>query len=509
MPAVKKQLGAHLVGADEIESLLLTVGLLKKRGGEGERGDEDQRGCYDSFRERLIFPIARSDGSPIAFGGRLLAADPKAPKYINSPESPLYAKRKTLYGLPQALPALRREKRAFLVEGYMDVLSMVQGGFPGTVACCGTALTPEHAKILARFVERTTVVFDGDMAGRAAASKSVEAFLNTGVDLFVATLPQDEDPDSLVRSGEVGRLREALEHTAIAGLEFVLKHFIEEEGTGGQLSPAILGKVAQRFALLVAKIQNPVEKEFSLRRGADVLGVSVDSLDRIVRDESKRAQSRWAAVGEVTKRSVPSHSPVANEGVMSVKSEPVFVPAHTDARPSRTGRNGSVGLREGDGAARHFLFRQMVVALLCEPSLATSILALAEADAERPPLPKKLRRFIEEVIQIESFPSIEIVVKGGDEGAATARLLEEILAKHGLGGGGLVEEAVKQCQVGGSDPKRLLDDSGRATHWTSVKEQVEVLHRRAVATADQDDKARLIQEKLLKRRTLERFRPER
>lgn len=511
LPAIRKQLegqGSTLTGSSggDLEPMLITLGLLKQRSGDDEEGQELRRGCYDSFRERLMFPIARSDGAPIAFGGRLLAADAKAPKYINSPESPLYAKRKTLYGLHQAMPTMRREKRAFLVEGYMDVLSMVQGGYTGSVACCGTALTPEHAKILSRFVERTTVVFDGDGAGRAAAAKSVEAFLNTGVDLYVAVLPQGEDPDSLVRAGELERLREAVERSSVAGLEFLLAQLIEEEGS--TLTPAVSGRVAQRFATTVAKIANPVEKEFSLRRGAELLGVSMEALDRIVREETKRAQGRAAPTAEVARPTAPrvdrerAHSEVGRTD--RNVSVPVEFSAPSTLPSPGVKRQAKVDAQEH--AAKQFLYKQMVIALLCEPSLASPMLSLSEHET---PLPKKLRRFFEAVAATEDLPNIHGVMKGGEEGAAAQRTLEALLQSHGLAGAGLLEEAIKQCTIGGSDPKRFLDDASRANNWTSVKQQVEVLHRQAAQSSDEVDKARLIQEKLLKRRSLERYRPER
>ena len=519
LPAINKQLDGQGPTAAELEPMLLTLGLLKQRSADDTDTQEQKRGCYDSFRERLMFPIARSDGAPIAFGGRLLAADPKAPKYINSPESPLYSKRKTLYGLHQAMPTMRREKRAFLIEGYMDVLSMVQGGYSGSVACCGTALTPDHAKILARFVERTTVVFDGDGAGRAAAAKSVEAFLNTGVDLYVAVLPQDEDPDSLVRTGEVERLRDAIESSSVAGLEFLLRQLLDEEGS--TLTPAVSGRVAQRFATTVAKIANPVEKEFSLRRGAELLGVSMEALDRIVREETKRAHGRTAAPTEGARpprvRQDPDrvHRPLElprlqGDPAAAVEFSAPLVTSASSRMPAIEGASVSAR-REAKGdaaerAAKQFLYKQMVVALLCEPSLAAPMLTLSESET---PLPKKLRRFFEAVANAEELPSIQGVMRGGEEGGAAKRILEELLQSHGLAGAGLLEEAVKQCTIGGSDPKRFLDDASRANNWTCVKQEVEVLHRQAAESSDEVDKARLIQEKLLKRRSLERYRPER
>ena len=175
------------------EDLMLEVGLL----GSSERSREP----YDRFRGRIIFPIEGRSGRVIAFGGRVLQGDGKdAPKYLNSPETPIYHKGSNLYGLSWARHSIRREETALVVEGYMDVVSLAAHGFENVVAPLGTALTPEQAKLLSRYTTRVLILFDSDAAGLKATFKAGDTLLEAGLHPAVVTLPPGEDPDTLVRS---------------------------------------------------------------------------------------------------------------------------------------------------------------------------------------------------------------------------------------------------------------------------------------------------------------------
>ena len=175
------------------EDLMLEVGLV----GSSERSREP----YDRFRGRIIFPIEGRSGRVIAFGGRILEGDGKdAPKYLNSPETPIYHKGSNLYGLSWARHSIRREESALVVEGYMDVVSLAAHGFENVVAPLGTALTPEQAKLLSRYTTRVLLLFDSDAAGLKATFKAGDTLLEAGLHPAVVTLPPGEDPDTLVRS---------------------------------------------------------------------------------------------------------------------------------------------------------------------------------------------------------------------------------------------------------------------------------------------------------------------
>jgi len=178
------------------DPLLEEAGLVRQR--EAEDGAE--AGRYDWFRERIMFPIRGVDGHVIGFGGRVL--DDSKPKYMNSPETPVFSKGRELYGLFEARQALRDKGYALVVEGYMDVVALAQSGFANAVATLGTACTAEHVQKLFRFTDSVVFSFDGDAAGRRAAARALEASLPHATDLRTVRflfLPPEHDPDSYVR----------------------------------------------------------------------------------------------------------------------------------------------------------------------------------------------------------------------------------------------------------------------------------------------------------------------
>lgn len=199
---VMKQLGTN----DRRKALLDEAGMIAT----------SDRGKYDRFRERLMFPILDRRGRVIAFGGRVLSAD-KSPKYLNSPETPLFHKGRELFALWQVKQANQSLTRIMVVEGYMDVIALHQAGLPIAVATLGTATTPEHTELLFRAAPDVVFCFDGDRAGRAAAWKALESALprlRDGRQAYFLFLPDGEDPDSLVRKeGKDGlekRIKEAM-----------------------------------------------------------------------------------------------------------------------------------------------------------------------------------------------------------------------------------------------------------------------------------------------------------
>ncbi len=160
--------------------------------------ESSPEGGYDRFRERLIFPITDSDGNTLGFGARQLNSEPNQPKYINSPESPLFSKRKILYGLFENQRGIRVRGEAILVEGYMDVVALFQCGVDNAVATMGTAVTEEHCQQLKSLCKRVVTVFDSDAAGNDAWHRSVHLFLQYGLFAKDLTLPPGKDPDEFV-----------------------------------------------------------------------------------------------------------------------------------------------------------------------------------------------------------------------------------------------------------------------------------------------------------------------
>ena len=186
------------------DPLLEEAGLVRQKDNaddaESQTPAEADRGRYDWFRDRVMFPIRAVSGEVIGFGGRVLTDE--KPKYINSPETPLFSKGRELYGLFEARQALRDKGYALVVEGYMDVVALAQSGFPNAVATLGTACTADHVQKLFRFTDSVVFSFDGDAAGRRAAGRALEASLPHASDLRTVRflfLPPEHDPDSYVR----------------------------------------------------------------------------------------------------------------------------------------------------------------------------------------------------------------------------------------------------------------------------------------------------------------------
>jgi DNA primase len=172
------------------------------------RPGKEGRGEFDLFRGRLLFPIQDSRGQVVAFGGRVL--DESLPKYINSPESPIYHKGSILYGLFQAKEAMRRTGDGIVVEGYFDQLALYRAGFSNVVASCGTALTVEQARLLKRYCQRVMLLFDQDNAGRKATFRAMDVLLAEGLTTVVVELEAGEDPDSFLRRHSVEKLQQQI-----------------------------------------------------------------------------------------------------------------------------------------------------------------------------------------------------------------------------------------------------------------------------------------------------------
>ena len=188
-PPGRDQLKRALLDQGYSQHLLVRAGLLVQR---------DDGTVIDRFRNRLMIPICRDTGAVIAFGGRALEAD-QQPKYLNSPETPIYSKSRTLYGLNLAKAAIRQGGFAVMVEGYFDFAQVFQSGVQAVVASCGTALTPQQAQYLGRFTKKVVLSFDPDAAGQGATVKSCEMLVEEGFDVNVATLPAGQDPDTFIQ----------------------------------------------------------------------------------------------------------------------------------------------------------------------------------------------------------------------------------------------------------------------------------------------------------------------
>src|SRR5262249_21017301 len=175
-------------------ALLQQAGLVKPR----ERDDGTVDGHYDTVRNRLIFPIRDEMGRVIAFGGRVMPGDESPAKYLNSPETPLFSKSRSIFGLDLARQKVVETRTVAVVEGYTDVVMAHQFGVSNVVSILGTAMTEQHVNILRRFADRIVLLFDADAAGETAVNRTVELFMTQPVDFAVATMPDETDPDEFL-----------------------------------------------------------------------------------------------------------------------------------------------------------------------------------------------------------------------------------------------------------------------------------------------------------------------
>jgi DNA primase len=199
------------------KSLLIQSGLVVAR---------DNGEIVDRFRNRLMVPICRDAGSVIAMGGRSMDPD-QVPKYLNSPETAIYSKGRTLYGLNLTKAAIRKRQFVVLVEGYFDFAQVFQSEAAPVVASCGTALTPQQAQLLRRFTSKVVLNFDPDAAGQGAAARSCEMLVKEGFEVNVVVLDEGEDPDTFIRRNGAERYRERL-RTSRPYLEYVLNREASE-----------------------------------------------------------------------------------------------------------------------------------------------------------------------------------------------------------------------------------------------------------------------------------------
>jgi DNA primase len=321
-------------------------GLLEhlRRGGlsleTAERGGllaprQDGRGHYDRFRGRLIFPIAEPNGQTVGFGGRSLGDD--TPKYLNSPESPIYRKGRVLFGLPQALDAMRRSGRVVVVEGYFDVIALHRAGIQEVVAPCGTALTADHGRRLHRYVDQVILLFDGDEAGQRAAERSLPVLLAEGLRVRSAFLPPGDDPDTLIQRSGADALAKVVDEA-----EPLLDRLIEQTLRGASSHAWAAADAARALAPYLQAVSDPIEKGDYLRRVAARLQVEVPVLEEALRKGRREEPSDPPAGPTPVAAASEEVDPVSRTLLGALLAHPELVPLmesrYLDLLPPGPGR---------------------------------------------------------------------------------------------------------------------------------------------------------------------------
>ena len=245
------------IGIKELEEL----GLVIAR----EKGS----GHYDRFRNRIIFPISEITGRICGFGGRTLAEnDPKQPKYMNSPESPVFDKKTVLYGLYHSKSEIGRKRKAVLVEGYMDFIKLYANEIRNVVATLGTSFTNEHARLLRRFCEEVVIVYDGDAAGIRSAVRAGEILLEQGISSSICRIPDGLDPDDYLEAHGPESLGEL-----IAGAVDVSDFIIDDTFARYREKKMSSGESLRFLADMVSKIKDPVQRAEAVSRATGVFGI--------------------------------------------------------------------------------------------------------------------------------------------------------------------------------------------------------------------------------------------
>lgn len=253
-------------GAGYKEEFLLSTGLAIARESDGA--------LRDRFYDRVIFPIHNMSGRVVGFGGRTLRTDKKVAKYQNSPESEIYNKRRELYGLFFAKKAIQQEDMAILVEGYADVISMHQAGVENVVASSGTSLTEEQIRLIFRFTNNITLMFDGDAAGVKAALRGVDLILKEGMNVRIVLLPEEHDPDTFARANDSETLRAYIKENAQDFLAFKAKLLLGEATNDPMMRTNAINDMVQSISL----IPNEIKRSEYVRYCSEIMNVDHNTL---------------------------------------------------------------------------------------------------------------------------------------------------------------------------------------------------------------------------------------
>lgn len=424
-------LGYAPSGRDSLARALQRKGFaasLLVRGGLAVRREDGQ--IVDRFRNRLMVPICRDTGAVVAFGGRALEAD-QQPKYLNSPETPLYAKGRLLYGLHLAKAAIRQRGFAVLVEGYFDWAQLYQAGVQTAVASCGTALTPAQVQHLRRFTDRIILSFDPDAAGQGATVRSCEMLVQEGFEVNVALLPPGEDPDTFVRTRGAAAYMERL-----TASQPYLEYLLDRTAAGHNLrSDDGRVKFLGEMLPVAARIPDAAARDRFGERLAFKAGVT----DEVVRAEIRKAavQRRIAPpvrttvdFGQVTKAEKVLIWRLVHDPKDALAALAALDAADLEGLASRSVLDLGRELNENKGFSPAVLFERLNME---EARLVTAIASEIEApahDAAECASILKRRRYERERVALQH--EIDRVQRHGGDAASGSQIEELLVRKYDL-----------------------------------------------------------------------------
>ena len=259
-------LSATALKAGYKKEYLVAAGLCLEREGTGE--------IYDRFFDRVMFPIHSISGRVIAFGGRTLKTDKSVAKYVNSPQSEIYDKSRSLYGIFQAKNSIAKADKCILVEGYADVISMHQAGVTNVVASSGTSLTVEQIRLIKRFTDKITIIYDGDAAGIKAALRGIDLVLEEGLSVKVVLLPPEDDPDTFAKSHSLIEIQEYIEENEKDFISFKSDLLLQESERDPVRRAQVIGDILQS----VASVSDPILRNIYVEMVSEKFDQKIDSV---------------------------------------------------------------------------------------------------------------------------------------------------------------------------------------------------------------------------------------
>ncbi|MFN4212346.1 MAG: DNA primase [Microgenomates group bacterium] len=286
------------------EEEILENGLIVKK----EKG-----GFYDRFRGRLVFPIRDVRGNILGFSGRILEDKEKEAKYINTPETPIYHKRETLFGIDIAKEAIKKEKNVFVVEGEFDVISPYQHGFANFVAIKGAVLTREQLMVLKRYTEKLTLVLDADSAGEEAVKRGMEEAERLEFELGVVTLDYAKDPDEAVNKDEI-KFKKILKKP-IPIYDFIINLAKKKYSSDDPFSKK---KIGEEVVPVISRISNPIIQSYYVKKISSLLDVSEASIERLMRTIKQRQKQSTKSFFSLKKEKTIDRTTILEKYILSL-----------------------------------------------------------------------------------------------------------------------------------------------------------------------------------------------
>ena len=254
---------------------------------------QNERGVFDRFSGRVIFPIHSLSGQVLGFGGRILKTDVKAAKYVNSPESEIYQKSRIVYGIFQARKAITRDDKCYLVEGYTDVMSLHEAGIENVVASSGTSLTQEQVRLIKRFTPNITILYDGDAAGIKASLRGIDIVLEEGMNVKIVLLPDGEDPDSYSKKISNEGFLKYLKENETDFIHFKTQLLLEESKNDPVMKANLIRDIVRSIAVIPENITRTIYiKECSSSLQIPE-GVLYNEVNKIRRQRSFQDRNRY------------------------------------------------------------------------------------------------------------------------------------------------------------------------------------------------------------------------